>query len=34
MKLTFTDAAWADYLWFQQYQPLLLNRVNMIIALR
>lgn len=31
MKLAFTDAAWEDYLWFQQYQPRLLKRVNDLI---
>jgi len=31
MKLTFTDAAWEDYLWFQQDQPQLLKRVNDLI---
>ncbi len=31
MKLTFTDAAWEDYVWFQQYQPRLLKRINQLI---
>lgn len=31
MKLAFTDAAWGDYLWFQQHQPQLLKRVNDLI---
>jgi toxin YoeB len=31
MKLTFTDAAWEDYLWFQRYQPRLLKRINELI---
>lgn len=31
MKLAFTDAAWEDYLWFQQNQPQLLKRVNDLI---
>ena len=31
MKLAFTDAAWEDYLWFQQHQPQLLKRVNDLI---
>jgi toxin YoeB len=31
MKLTFTDAAWEDYLWVQQYQPQLLKRINELI---
>jgi len=30
MKLTFT-AAWEDYVWFQQYQPRLLKRINQLI---
>lgn len=31
MKIAFTDAAWEDYLWFQQQQPQLLKRVNELI---
>jgi toxin YoeB len=31
MKLAFTDAAWEDYLWFQQAQPQLLKRLNDLI---
>ena len=31
MKLAFTDAAWEDYLWFQQNQPQLLKRINDLI---
>lgn len=31
MRLTFTDAGWEDYLWFQQEQPQLLKRVNDVI---
>jgi toxin YoeB len=31
MRLTFTDAGWEDYLWFQQYQPKLLKRINDLI---
>ena len=28
MKLAFTQNSWADYLWFQEYEPKLLNRIN------
>ncbi len=31
MKIAFTDAAWEDYLWFQQNQPQLLKRINELI---
>ena len=31
MKLTFTEAAWEDYVWFQQHQPQLLKRINDLI---
>ncbi len=31
MKLTFTDSAWEDYLWFQETQPHLLKRLNDLI---
>ncbi len=31
MKLTFTDSAWEDYLWFQDAQPQLLKRLNDLI---
>jgi toxin YoeB len=31
MTLTFTDAAWEDYLWFQAYHPQLLKRINNLI---
>ena len=31
MKLTFTDSAWEEYLWFQDVQPHLLKRVNDLI---
>ena len=31
MKLTFTDSAWEDYLWFQETQPQLLKRLNDLI---
>lgn len=31
MNLMFTDAGWEDYLWFQQYQPQLLKRINELI---
>lgn len=31
MKLTFTDSAWEDYLWFQEKQAHLLKRLNDLI---
>ncbi len=31
MKLTFTEAGWADYLWFQQNDKKLLNKINTLI---
>ncbi len=31
MNLTFTDSAWADYLWFQESQPQILKRLNDLI---
>ncbi|MEL7077169.1 MAG: Txe/YoeB family addiction module toxin [Cyanobacteria bacterium J06582_2] len=31
MKLTFTEAGWADYLWFQQYDKKLLKKINTLI---
>ena len=31
MKLAFTQNSWADYLWFQEYEPKLLNRINELI---
>ena len=31
MNIAFTDAAWEDYLWFQQQQPQLLKRINELI---
>lgn len=31
MKLTFTEAAWADYLWFQQNDKKLLKKINSLI---
>ncbi|MEM8720794.1 MAG: Txe/YoeB family addiction module toxin [Cyanobacteria bacterium P01_G01_bin.39] len=31
MKLTFTEAAWADYLWFQQNDKKLLKKINTLI---
>ncbi|MCC0178399.1 Txe/YoeB family addiction module toxin [Waterburya agarophytonicola K14] len=31
MKLTFTEAAWADYLWFQQNDKKLLKKINALI---
>ncbi len=31
MKITFTEAAWADYLWLQENNKKLLKRVNLLI---
>jgi toxin YoeB len=31
MKLTFTESAWTDYLWLQEYDKELLKRVNSLI---
>jgi toxin YoeB len=31
MKLTFTQAGWEDYLWFQDTDKNLLKRVNILI---
>jgi len=31
MKLTFTEAGWADYLWFQQNDKKLLKKINTLI---
>lgn len=31
MKLVFTEAAWEDYLWFQERNRALLKRVNQLI---
>ncbi len=31
MKLTFTEAAWADYLWFQKADKKLLKKINTLI---
>lgn len=31
MKITFTEAAWLDYLWLQEYEKKLLKRVNLLI---
>jgi toxin YoeB len=31
MKLTFTESAWTDYLWFQQNDKKLLNKINTLI---
>ena len=31
MKLTFTEAGWADYLWFQEVDKKLLKRINTLI---
>jgi toxin YoeB len=31
VKLTFTESAWRDYLWFQEQNRLLLKRLNDLI---
>ena len=31
MKLTFTEAAWDDYLWFQDTDKKILKRINVLI---
>ncbi|MBS3030545.1 MAG: type II toxin-antitoxin system YoeB family toxin [Dolichospermum sp. DET50] len=31
MKLTFTEAAWKDYLWFQETDKKLLKRISTLI---
>ncbi len=31
MKLTFTEPAWQDYLWFQGHNKKLLKRLNLLI---
>jgi toxin YoeB len=31
MKLLFTEASWTDYLWFQENDKKLLNRINSLI---
>lgn len=31
MKLCFTPSAWDDYLWFQENNRKLLNRINLLI---
>ena len=31
MKITFTEAAWSDYLWLQENNKKLLKRVNLLI---
>lgn len=31
MRLTFTIAAWEDYLWFQRHDQRLLRRINLLI---
>jgi toxin YoeB len=31
MKLSFTESAWADYLWLQEHDKDLLKRTNLII---
>ena len=31
MNLTFTESAWQDYLWFQEYNRQVLKRLNELI---
>jgi toxin YoeB len=31
MKITFTEAAWEDYLWLQENDKKLLKRVNLLV---
>ena len=31
MRITFTEAAWSDYLWLQEHEKKLLKRVNLLI---
>jgi len=31
MKIAFTESAWNDYLWFQENNPHLLKRINLLI---
>ncbi len=31
MKITFTEAGWNDYLWFQDTDKKLLKRINLLI---
>ena len=31
MKIAFTEASWADYLWLQEKDKKLLKRVNLLI---
>jgi toxin YoeB len=31
MRLVFTEAAWADYIWFQEKDRRLLKRINALI---
>jgi toxin YoeB len=31
MKIVFTQSAWQDYLWFQEYNRHLLKRINNLI---
>jgi toxin YoeB len=31
MKVIFTEASWTDYLWFQENDRKLLNRINNLI---
>ncbi|MDJ0728537.1 MAG: Txe/YoeB family addiction module toxin [Crocosphaera sp.] len=31
MKITFTEASWKDYLWFQENNKKLLKRINLLI---
>jgi len=31
MKISFTEASWQDYIWFQEYDKKLLKRLNLLI---
>ncbi len=31
MKLSFTESAWSDYIWLQEYDKELLKRTNLLI---
>lgn len=31
MRIAFTESAWNDYLWFQEYDRKLLKRINLLI---
>ncbi|MGB5593464.1 MAG: Txe/YoeB family addiction module toxin [Crocosphaera sp.] len=31
MKITFTEAAWSDYLWLQENEKKLLKKVNLLV---